>query len=117
MSTEPNSSEKSRLLVIMVHSDPHDSSLQDPALDENNGVTAQLSTWVTGLQLKDVPTDVLERAKHLILDGIVCGLVGARVPWSEECVASVLDFEPPGYCTVIGYEKVSLLAFLSHPSA
>ncbi|KAI1197622.1 2-methylcitrate dehydratase PrpD [Nemania serpens] len=89
----------------MVVADPNDSRLQDPALDENNGVTSQLSSWITGLQSKDVPTHVLERAKHLILDGIVCGLVGARVPWSEECVASVLDFEPPGYCTVIGYEK------------
>ncbi|KAI0871148.1 2-methylcitrate dehydratase PrpD [Hypoxylon argillaceum] len=89
----------------MVVSDPNDAHLQDPALDENNGVTSQFSQWVTDLQVKDVPTNVLERAKHLILDGIVCGLVGARVPWSEECVASVVDFEPPGYCTVIGYEK------------
>lgn len=98
----------------MVVLDPSDSRLQDPALDENNGVTAQLSSWITDLQVKDIPTDVLERAKHLILDGIVCGLVGARVPWSEECVASVMDFEPPGYCTVIGYEKVRLLTSLSH---
>ncbi|KAI0096022.1 2-methylcitrate dehydratase PrpD [Nemania sp. FL0031] len=89
----------------MVASGHHDIQSQDPALDENNGVTSQLSKWITGLQLKDIPADVVERAKHLILDGIVCGLVGARVPWSEECVASVLDFEPSGYCTVIGYEK------------
>ncbi|KAI1171723.1 2-methylcitrate dehydratase PrpD [Nemania sp. FL0916] len=89
----------------MLVSDPNDTHLQDPALDENNGVTSQFSRWVTNLQVQDIPTDVLERAKHLILDGIVCGLVGARVPWSEECVNSVLDFEPPGYCTVIGYEK------------
>jgi aconitate decarboxylase len=97
----------------MVVSDPNDAHLQDPALDENNGVTSQLSRWITDLQLKDIPTDVLERAKHLILDGIVCGLVGARVPWSEECVTSVLDFEPPGYCTVIGYEKVRPLMTVS----
>ncbi|KAJ2995620.1 hypothetical protein NUW58_g1222 [Xylaria curta] len=89
----------------MVALDPNGDHPQDPALDENNGVTSCFSSWVTNLRPEDVPPHVLERAKHLILDGIVCGLVGARVPWSEECVTSVLDFEPPGYCTVIGYEK------------
>ena len=30
-----------------------------------------------------IPHSMIERAKHLILDGIACGLVGARVPWSK----------------------------------
>ncbi|KAI3320501.1 2-methylcitrate dehydratase PrpD [Xylariaceae sp. AK1471] len=83
----------------------HDDQLQDPALSEDTGATAHLCNWITNLQLKDVPTEVLERAKHLILDGIACGLIGARVPWSEEATSSVLDYEPPGYCTVIGSDK------------
>ncbi|GAP92989.1 putative immune-responsive protein [Rosellinia necatrix] len=89
----------------MVAPAPNDGHPQDPALDENNGVTSQLSQWITNLELDEIPSEIRERAKHLILDGIVCGLVGARVPWSEECVNAVLEFEPPGYCTVIGYEK------------
>ncbi|KAI0105036.1 hypothetical protein GGR51DRAFT_549227 [Nemania sp. FL0031] len=79
--------------------------------DEESGVTAALCQWITSLSKEDIPTPVLERAKHLILDGIGCGLVGAHVPWSEKAVEAVLDYEPEGQCNVIGYdEKLGPLA-------
>jgi aconitate decarboxylase len=84
----------------------HDDQVQDPALSEDTGATAQLCSWITNLKVQDVPTEVLERAKHLILDGIACGLIGARVPWSEEATSSIVEYEPPGYCTVIGSDQV-----------
>jgi len=49
---------------------------------------------------------VLERAKHLILDGLACAVVGAHVPWSEETVRAVESFEADGESTVIGWDKV-----------
>lgn len=79
----------------------------DETNDENSGVTAALCNWIAGLKKEDIPTPVLERAKHLILDGIACGLVGAHVRWSEKAADAVLDYEPEGQCSVIGYEEVS----------
>jgi aconitate decarboxylase len=79
---------------------------QDPALAEDTNTTATLCQWIVGLTLEKVPTPVLERAKHLVLDGIACGLVGARVPWSAQAASAVIGFEPVGKCTLIGYEEV-----------
>ncbi|KAK8033903.1 hypothetical protein PG991_003301 [Apiospora marii] len=92
-------------------SDMHSKADADPALDENAGTTSALCEWAMGLKVSDVPKPILERVKHLILDGIACALVGGHVPWSEQCADAVLDYEPPGYCTVIGYnEALSPLA-------
>ncbi|KAI0409867.1 hypothetical protein F4802DRAFT_4912 [Xylaria palmicola] len=73
--------------------------------NEDSGVTATLCSWIVGLEKKDIPDEVLERAKHLILDGIACGLVGSHVPWSEQAVDAVLSYEPEGHCNIIGYEE------------
>ena len=43
----------------------------DPA-----GPTGRLATWVAQTTLADVPASVRDRAKHLVLDGIGCALVG-----------------------------------------
>ncbi|KAI0455292.1 hypothetical protein F5B21DRAFT_524009 [Xylaria acuta] len=83
----------------------------DETNDENSGVTATLCDWIVGLEKKDIPDSVLERGKHLILDGIACGLVGSHVPWSEQAVDAVLAYEPEGQCSLIGYgEKLGPLA-------
>ena len=41
------------------------------------GPTGRLATWVAEVSLSDVPPEVVERAKHLLLDGIGCALIGA----------------------------------------
>ncbi len=33
--------------------------------------------------LDDVPAHVVDRAKHLLLDGVGCALIGAQLPWSR----------------------------------
>ncbi|ETS77640.1 hypothetical protein PFICI_09702 [Pestalotiopsis fici W106-1] len=86
-------------------SDMHSKKESDPALDEHAGTTAALCEWAVGLKVSDVPKPVLERVKHLILDGIACALVGGHVPWSEQCADAILDYEAPGYCSVIGYDE------------
>lgn len=70
------------------------------------GVTAQLSHWISGLQLCDIPPEVLERAKYQLLDGIACALVGAHVPWSEKYVEATAEYEPAGEYSVIGWDRV-----------
>src|SRR5260370_30258136 len=47
----------------------------DPA-----GPTGRLATWVAETTLDDVPASVRDRAKHLVLDGIGCALIGAQLP-------------------------------------
>ncbi|KAB8067828.1 hypothetical protein BDV29DRAFT_162959 [Aspergillus leporis] len=42
--------------------------------------------------------------QYLILDGIACALVGARLPWSETAAQAVFAMESPGPCTIYGWE-------------
>ena len=48
------------------------------------------------------PPDLVERAKHLLLDGLGCGLIGAQLPWSRIATEAVLDLEGRGDTAVIG---------------
>jgi aconitate decarboxylase len=70
------------------------------------GVTNQLARWIHNLKHEDIPPEVIERAKYLVLDGVACGLVGARVPWSEAYVQATNEFEPEGEYSVIGHDHV-----------
>jgi 2-methylcitrate dehydratase PrpD len=72
----------------------------DPA-----GVTGTLATWLAGLSLDDVPDAVRERAKYLLLDGIGCALVGAKLPWSARAVEAVTRFEGGGDKTIVGWGR------------
>ena len=74
---------------------------QDAATDPN-GPTGKLATWVADLTFDDVPLNVVERAKHLLLDGVGCALVGAQLPWSRIATDAVLGLESPGDTVVIG---------------
>ncbi|HEY4024929.1 MAG TPA: MmgE/PrpD family protein [Candidatus Dormibacteraeota bacterium] len=65
-------------------------------------VTVPLAQWVAGLTLDAIPERVRTRAKHLLLDGVACGLVGAQLPWSRVATAAVLDVEGTGEAIVIG---------------
>jgi aconitate decarboxylase len=56
-------------------------------------VTAELASWVASTTLSDVPPRVRERAKHLLLDGIGCALVGAELAWSKAATAAVCSLE------------------------
>ncbi|MUL49220.1 MmgE/PrpD family protein [Mycobacterium sp. CBMA293] len=69
----------------------------DPA-----GPTGTLATWVADLSLDDIPAPVLDRAKHLLLDGIGCALIGSGLPWSRVATEAVLSLEPAGDVKVIG---------------
>ncbi|MBV8860498.1 MAG: MmgE/PrpD family protein, partial [Mycobacterium sp.] len=72
------------------------------AATDPDGPTGRLATWVADLTLDDVPHDVAERAKHLLLDGIGCALIGSQLPWSRVATGAVLDLENKGDVVVIG---------------
>ncbi len=77
-------------------------AVQQAATTDPNGPTGRLATWVADVTLDDVPRDVVERAKHLLLDGIGCALIGSQLPWSRVATSAVLDLESNGDVAVIG---------------
>src|ERR1700758_2411801 len=77
-------------------------AVQQAATTDPNGPTGRLATWVADVTLDDVPRDVVERVKHLLLDGIGCALIGSQLPWSRVATGAVLDLENKGDVVVIG---------------
>jgi aconitate decarboxylase len=71
----------------------------DPA-----GPTGRLATWVAETTLDDVPASVRDRAKHLVLDGIACALVGAQLPVSRIGVEGVTALDSAGDTPLIGWD-------------
>ena len=76
----------------------------EPATDPT-GPTGQVAEWLARLRLEDVPASVRERAAFLLLDGIGCALVGAKLPWSRRAVESVSRLEGAGPASVIGWDR------------
>src|SRR6516162_4492049 len=77
-------------------------AVQQQAATDPAGPTGRLATWVADVTLDDVPGKVVERAKHLLLDGLGCALVGAQLPWSRVATDAVLGLEGTGDTVVIG---------------
>src|ERR1700678_195506 len=73
-----------------------------PATDPA-GPTGRLATWVAKTTLDDVPASVRDRAKHLVLDGIACALVGAQLPWSRIGVQGVTALDDAGDAALVGW--------------
>ena len=80
---------------------PH-SAVADP-----KGPTGMLATWLASVTLDDVPTGTRERAKHLILDGLCCLLVGAHLPWSEIGVHAMLSADASGNAILAGWDQTT----------
>jgi aconitate decarboxylase len=68
------------------------------------GPTGRLASWVANTTLDDVPASVRDRAKHLVLDGIGCALVGAQLPVSRIGVKGVTALDTAGDSTLIGWD-------------
>ncbi|HEX4187680.1 MAG TPA: MmgE/PrpD family protein [Solirubrobacteraceae bacterium] len=73
------------------------------AASDPTGPTGRLATWLAVTTLSDVPAGVQERAKHLLLDGVGCALVGAQLPVSRIGVEGVSAFDPAGPAALIGW--------------
>src|ERR1700731_1688859 len=73
------------------------------AATDPNGPTGRLATWLADTKLNDVPASVREHAKHLLLDGIACALVGAQLPVSRKGVEGVTALDSAGSALLIGW--------------
>jgi aconitate decarboxylase len=72
---------------------------------EPDGATGALAQWLADFSLDDVPQYVIERAKDVVLDGLGCALVGAKLPWSKIAVDATFSFEGSGASPVIGWDR------------
>src|SRR5271163_656080 len=77
----------------------------DPA-----GPTGRLATWLAEVTLDDVPASVREHAKHLLLDGVACALVGAQLPVSRKGVEAITTLDDAGSAELIGWDGLSTSA-------
>jgi aconitate decarboxylase len=73
------------------------------AATDPNGPTGRLATWLANTTLDDIPPSVRERAKHLLLDGVACALVGAQLPVSRKGVEGVTALDDAGSAVLIGW--------------
>jgi aconitate decarboxylase len=70
-------------------------------------VTRELAQWLAALTLDEIPSKTVERAKHLLLDGIGCGLVGAHLPWSDAATDALCASEGAGSARLIGSARTT----------
>ena len=82
-------------------------AMHPQAASDPDGPTGRLATWAADLTLDQVPHHVVERAKHLLLDGLGCAVVGAQLPWSRVATDAVLGLEGKGDTLVIGTGQVT----------
>jgi aconitate decarboxylase len=73
------------------------------AATDPNGPTGRLATWLAKTTLDDIPPSVREHAKHLLLDGVACALVGAQLPVSRKGVEGVTALDDVGSAVLIGW--------------
>ena len=72
------------------------------AATDPKGPTGRLATWLASTRLDDVPAAVREHAKHLLLDGVACALVGAQLPVSRIGVEGITALDNAGSAFLIG---------------
>lgn len=70
----------------------------------SDGVTERLSQFLARTGYDDIPAEVIERTKHLILDGLGCGLLAARLDWSRRAVETLKALDGEGAATVWGWD-------------
>ena len=68
-----------------------------------DGPTGRLATWLANTRLDDISPSVRQRAKHLLLDGVACALVGAQLPVSRKGVEGVTALDDAGSAVLIGW--------------
>ena len=76
-----------------------------PTASDPTGPTGRLAAFLAETSLDDLPPEVVTRTKHLVLDGVGCGLLAARLPWSVRAVEVMTDLDGDGVATVWGWGR------------
>lgn len=68
-------------------------------------VTRAVAEFAAETTLDEIPENVLRRTRMLLLDGIACGLVGAKLPWAQKAVEAISLVEPGSGATLWGWGR------------
>lgn len=75
---------------------------------DENPYTRGIASFVSGLRYEEIPEEVRNRIKLLILDSLGCGLYASRLPWSRIVVETLRRLDTSSACAVWGTsEKLS----------
>ena len=69
------------------------------------GITRELANFVTRTRYEDLPIDVVDRAKQLILDTVGMVLAGSRTEQGKMIIAFVKRIDGRKECTILGGER------------
>ena len=94
--------QQSRVKNARFHAHNQSSQLPRAQCSAPNGVTGKVCNRVDSVRLQMVPQDIQIKVKNLILDGVACMMIGAKLPWSEKATQAVVDIEGYGDCTLFG---------------
>ena len=76
----------------------HDSNRDNPH-------TRGVASFVANLVYDDIPREVRQRIKLLILDALGCGLYGAKLPWSRILIDRLTQLDDSRGCGIWGTDK------------
>jgi len=71
----------------------------------DNPHTSAIASFVSALQYEDIPPEVIQRIKLLILDSIGCALYGSNLPWSKILQQTLCEVDTTQSCAVWGTNK------------
>jgi 2-methylcitrate dehydratase PrpD len=71
----------------------------------DNRYTRGIAEFVSGLRYEDIPGDVRQRIKLLMLDSIGCALYGADLPWTRILQEALGEVDTSSGCTVWGTSR------------
>ena len=66
------------------------------------GATRLLARYAVALRYREIPPEVISRAKACVLDTLAVALYGSTKPWSRSVIAFVRGLGLRGHCTVLG---------------
>jgi aconitate decarboxylase len=76
---------------------------QDRAGD--NTFTSGIANFVAGLRYGDIPGEVKERIKFLILDSLGCAIFGTHLAWSRILIETLAKLDSTAGCRIWGSDK------------
>jgi 2-methylcitrate dehydratase PrpD len=89
-----------RKKVLIVASDDQEEKMKNFAVQKT--CSAQLGDFVANLQFKDIPADVVEKAKQHILDTLGVALAAARDDFAKSMLSVAKGLQGPGESAVWG---------------
>ncbi|NML48365.1 MmgE/PrpD family protein [Ramlibacter sp. G-1-2-2] len=72
------------------------------AASQENPYTHGIAQFVSGLHYEDVPAQVIERIKLLMLDSLGCALYGANLPWTRILQETLTGVDATRDCAIWG---------------